>query len=136
MPKLLIILLYIIGLLILVYRNYIYSDNYFLVLSRVFHALFFLFIIIEQNFADNYIIKFNKFKVISKMGKYTYGLYLLHPIAIQIGNIIIRFIYNEKKRLFSATFLRINFFMLSMLLSYLSYNYVETYFLKLKSKFS
>ncbi len=47
-------------------------------------SLFFIFIVLEQNYARRSPLKMSRLKIISRLGVYTYGLYLLHPIALTL----------------------------------------------------
>jgi peptidoglycan/LPS O-acetylase OafA/YrhL len=101
-------------------------------------SLFFAFIILEQNYSNNSIYKFSKLKILSKWGKYTYSLYLLHLIAIKIvyyifERTIARNDPGGLKYILPESLLSLS---LAMLMAYCSYKYFETFFLKLKHKFS
>jgi peptidoglycan/LPS O-acetylase OafA/YrhL len=50
--------------------------------GRLLMAIAFAIIILEQNYATRSILKVSRLRFASTMGKYTYGLYLLHPIAL------------------------------------------------------
>jgi peptidoglycan/LPS O-acetylase OafA/YrhL len=90
-----------------------------------------LFIILPQN--NNFKIK--DISLFSKLGIYTYGLYVFHPITI---NLSIQ-LYNKSGLQLSETILFISILFFSLitviLASYISYNFYEKPFLKLKSKF-
>ncbi|MDD2983962.1 MAG: acyltransferase [Crocinitomicaceae bacterium] len=77
----------------------------------------------------------SKIKILENNGKYTYGLYLYHSIAIFIIHTLLR---NVLKMDESSSLVLIYIPFLSLLLSYviarLSYRYFESYFLKLKPK--
>ena len=95
-------------------------------------------------FKDEFLETFQIFKVferlilatISNMGILSYGLYCFHFIGIYI-------VYSISKKLFiQINFLQLFFFIIPIsfgatyLLSYISYKYFETPFLKLKEKYS
>lgn len=101
-------------------------------------SVLFSFIILEQNFAKNSFFKFEHFRFLTKWGKFTYGLYLLHMISIVLVHDIANQLIGAKNEgefyrvaLESLTSLIISFFV-----AYCSYYYYEQYFLKLKSKFT
>jgi peptidoglycan/LPS O-acetylase OafA/YrhL len=50
--------------------------------GRMLSALFFAFVILEQNYSDHSCVKLVRWRTGTAIGKYTYGLYLLHPLAI------------------------------------------------------
>jgi peptidoglycan/LPS O-acetylase OafA/YrhL len=140
MKKWLIILIYVFGLSIMFYGNYIYPSIYDVVFMPILSALFFGFIILEQNFAQNSLFKYGRLKYLSILGKYTYGLYLLHPIAIQVMIITYKllkitpdgFPIGLPQTIIYST----GAFAISLIISWLSYHYLEIYFLKLKDKFT
>jgi peptidoglycan/LPS O-acetylase OafA/YrhL len=107
-----------------------------LVLKRIIMACTFILIILEQNYARKSIFKVGNWKIISKLGKYTYGLYCLHPIAILISVTLLRkFALNNYSWQIWLLELPISF-ILCVIFSYISYTYFESRFLKLKSNFS
>lgn len=78
--------------------------------------------------------KISKSNIISKLGVYTYGLYLLHPIAI---NFIIQLNARLKLQLnenYLFIFITASSLLLVILGSIISYNVIEKRFLKLKEK--
>lgn len=98
----------------------------------VFHlvpALFFSFVLLEQNFSPNSFFKLGKVKALSYLGKISYGLYLTHMIGINIALLILP--------IDSTICLLIPLSIgLTLLISYLSYYYFEIHFLKMKERFS
>ena len=82
-------LVYVLGLSTLMYGNFIYPNKYDIVYMRIISTTFFAFIITEQNFSEHSIYKLGKIKFVTQLGKYTYGLYLIHPIGIQAVAIIL-----------------------------------------------
>ena len=132
-----IFLIYIVAILIFFFRKEILLGNDFIrPFDRIIVSLVFLFIIIEQNFANNSFYKMSNFKLISRLGKYTYGLYSLHFIGILIAIQISKH-FHVSNALFQVTvidtFLAL---MISIFISWLSYKYLESPFLKLKKRFS
>lgn len=132
----------IIILYISFFLAYFFKDEFletfqiFKVFERLILAILILAIILEQTFSKNSFFKMNKFKTISNMGILSYGLYCFHFIGIYI-------VYSISKKLFiQINFLQLFFFIIPIsfgatyLLSYISYKYFETPFLKLKEKYS
>jgi peptidoglycan/LPS O-acetylase OafA/YrhL len=99
-----------------------------------FHNEFYavLFGIIILNFASNEKIKINlENKYLIYLGNISYGLYMFHPIGIMIGIIIASTIQiGSNWVIYPLTFL------ITILLSMVSYKYFESYFLKFKKKFT
>ena len=93
------------------------------------------YIIIYQCYSER--IELRKIPVLERMGKYTYGLYLYHVICNFIVHIVLDKILGFNESVIMSVFIKpLLSLLLSVILSYLSYRYVESYFLKLKSKFS
>lgn len=136
-----IVLIYIVGITLFLSRFYINTFKGYELYSKSFlpvvFSLFFAFVIFEQNFAKNSFYKIGKWKMISNLGKYTYGMYCYHIIVfffvLFIKNQLDISIVNIDKYNFIATVFVS--FLATVLVSYLSYHYFEAYFLKLKNKF-
>lgn len=134
-PHALIVLIYIAGITLFVFRSYVFNSPLLESQHRLVFSLFFVFIVLEQNFCLNSIFKVGRLKTISKLGIYTYGLYLIHPIALTL------LIGAGKALKIEDTFARkmsigvIGFF-LSIAMSIFSYHFFEEKFLKLKKRFT
>jgi peptidoglycan/LPS O-acetylase OafA/YrhL len=98
-------------------------------ISEFLPIIFFSLVIMDQNYNSASFIQIGKFKILNWLGKISYGIYLIHMIAISIVNALF-FQYGS------------NFFMLkflisiliTILLSQISYLYFEKYFLNLKDR--
>ncbi|UAY51323.1 acyltransferase family protein [Ferruginibacter albus] len=131
-----IVVVYILAISILLFKNEIFSTAILLVFERLILAAFFAFIIAEQNFANNSFYKFSKFKIVSKLGVYTYGLYCLHFIAVQIAVQVIERKNIAVNSVFFALLICTIVLVVSIIISLLSYHLYEKHFLKLKDKFA
>jgi len=113
-----------------------FDFKYFKVVKRIIFDLFFLFIILEQSFSSYTRFKLRNLRLISSAGKYTYGYYLLHPFAIMLVYNIFRLLDYQviglRNILISGTIALI----ITLVISYLSYKYFESYFIRLKHNFS
>ncbi|MBL7755644.1 MAG: acyltransferase [Chitinophagaceae bacterium] len=107
-----------------------------LLFKRVIISFFFIWIILEQNFSDNSWFKMGNFEGITKWGKYTYGLYCLHPIAISFVTILLQKMHVLTAYWQLPVILLPLAFILSLSMSYISYHYFEKFFLRLKEKFA
>lgn len=99
-------------------------------LYHIIPVLFFGFVIIEQNFSENSFFKIGSFPLLNWLGKISFGLYLTHMVAI---NIVLGMFPKSPDYVFLKVLLSIS---ICILISYLSYTYVEKYFLSFKNKFS
>ena len=135
MNKTVSVFIYIIGFLGLMYWNFS-GGLYEHALARIYFVTYFAFIILHQNYAPHSFLKLSNYKVVSELGRYTYGIYLLHPIAI----LIIDFIMQSQGIARSRPLVEISFaalgFLITLGLSISSYHLVEKHFLKLKRRFA
>ena len=98
--------------------------------------MFFAFIIIEQNYSDNSFYKVSRFKTVSTLGLYTYSLYMLHFMCIYVVNKVLAILHLNTK-MYQVIFLQTAVsFVASIVVAWLSFNYLEKYFLTLKHRFS
>ena len=128
-------LIYSIFIIIFFFRaELLYSTHFVRIFERPFIALVILAIILEQNYAENSLFKLSNFRTISKLGVMTYGLYCLHTICIYVVQTLTsKFGLNVK--LWEVLVLEPSItFILSIIVSYISFTYYETPFLKLKEK--
>lgn len=104
--------------------------------GRLAFTLLFAFLILQQCFAEQPVFALSKFKFISKWGRYTYGLYLLHAIALLLTEYVAGLFIPDKPGLPVIIATGLIGFALSLFISYISYTYYESFFLRLKKKFT
>lgn len=128
---------YIFGFSVLLYREHLmYFIPYFRAFIRLFYGIFFSFIILDQNYAPQSFLKLGRYKLLSFWGRYSYGVYLLHPIAI---GIVAFFVYRLNiiyTTFFNYLIIGLTTLILTLAMSYVSYEFFEKKFLALKKKFS
>jgi peptidoglycan/LPS O-acetylase OafA/YrhL len=83
MPKAFIALTYALALVFLFFRKSLFP-GFGMVFERIFIGVVFGLIILEQNFGRNSFFKIGSFRLVSRLGIYTYGLYCLHVIAMSL----------------------------------------------------
>lgn len=132
-PTVIIVIIYICGFGFLMYLD---SFNSIFVSKRILTSVFFAFIITEQNFAKWSFYKFGNSAFLTSLAKYTYSFYLLHPIGIQASIIMFKLLNwdREDGNYYAITYVVIAF-LVTMTLSLISYQFVESFFLKVKSRF-
>jgi peptidoglycan/LPS O-acetylase OafA/YrhL len=136
MPRWQIALVYVLTITLILFKRSLYPFPVFMVTERLWFAILFALIIAEQNFAENSLFKFSKFKRMSILGTYTYGLYCLHSIAIS-GIVFLSQKYGwEDGTLLAGLTACIFALLISIGISWLSYHFFEKHFLKLKNKFA
>jgi peptidoglycan/LPS O-acetylase OafA/YrhL len=129
--------IYLIGFGLLMYADRIFVNAFLSSTFRIFTGAFFCFILIEQCFAKKSFFKLSKLKTISNFGKYTYALYMLHPIGIQTSIIVFRlFNIQRDESLINGLIYVLLAFAVSMMLSILSYQFLESYFLNKRKLFN
>lgn len=132
-----IITIYVVFGFIYFFRDNILSSNDFIrVIERPVIAIVILLIILEQSFSNNSFFKFSRLKRISELGKITYGLYSLHFIGILITIKAFKLFSIDLGLLQVLIIEPIVALFLTIIISKISYNILETPFLKLKDKFS
>jgi peptidoglycan/LPS O-acetylase OafA/YrhL len=128
-------LLFIFCVIVLLLCMFISSNGYSSFGLIVFIAFIIGYIIIYQCFSGK--MSFNKIPFIESLGKYTYGLYLYHVICNFIAHVLIDDIAKiPESNLMVLIFKPLLSLGFSLILSYISYHYFESFFLKLKRLFS
>lgn len=123
------------GLIYIMIAVFIFDIEWFYkynkILADIQTAIWFAFIILIQCFGKNKIFEAGKFKLFSYLGKYTYGMYLVHPIIIFVfANIFFPL------NILHHSLIAIGIFIATIFVSMISYHLYEIHFLKLKSFFT
>lgn len=135
--KMYIAFIYIFTIIVYFFRSeLLYSSFEIRIFERLIVSIIFLFVILEQNYAQNSFYKLSNLKYISKLGKITYGLYCLHFIGILISiNLTKMFSFNTS--LWQVLLLETSLaLIITIVISKISYRYLESPFLRLKNKFN
>lgn len=127
--------IYIIGISILIFRNDIFTNQFTVPLMGLFGSLFFCFIILEQNYNAGSHFKMKNSIRFSNFGKYTYGLYCYHFIAIFSVNYFRNYFHLDPKNLLLFVVFSIISLLISFAMAYMSYTYMEKPLLRMKTKF-
>lgn len=127
---------YLLGFLLLFFKQYIFTTALGGASERLILSFFFAFIILEQTYAQHSLFKVGKWKRITYWGQYTYGLYCLHFIAILAAIIISKKIGTYTSLWGVLGFEVILSLAIAMGISWLSFHLFEKHFLKLKKRFS
>jgi peptidoglycan/LPS O-acetylase OafA/YrhL len=108
----------------------------FKIFDRLILATFFAFIILEQNYSKNSFFKVSSFKTVSKLGLYTYSLYMTHFLCVYVVNKVLD-ILKLNTHIYQVVIVQtIISFIASLLVAWLSYTYIEKTFLSLKKRFN
>jgi peptidoglycan/LPS O-acetylase OafA/YrhL len=103
--------------------------------ERIFSSLIMLWIILDQVVNTTSFFRLSRFKLLTQSGKYTYGMYCLHFLAILMTITITKSLLHKDTFLTVLVVEPIISLLLTYFISIISYTYFEQYFLKLKSKF-
>jgi len=129
-------IIYLAAILVTLFKQEIFAASEWMVFERLVLASLYGFIIVNQSIAAKPFFRFSRMKKISKLGTYTYGLYCWHFFVISI---VVALSGKMKLSLENWTLsITVTIFALlaSIVLSITSYNYFESWFLRLKSKFA
>lgn len=122
---------------IFLFRDELLLQNYYIrIVERAIISIVILFIILEQNYASNSFFKFSRLKLITHLGRITYGLYCLHFVGILIAVNLTKLIgFNTElwQVLILETLLALG---ITILISSMSYQYFEKPFLRFKDRFA
>lgn len=136
LPRSLIVLGYLGGLANLAAYRYVFrTDPLAMVGLRFGLVLFFAYVIFEQSFCKNSLLKLGGWKPLDYLGKISYGLYVYHGVAISLA-IYLTYPYGAGDTMLEAVlFYPLAILALTLVLSIFSYELFETPFLRIKSRF-
>jgi peptidoglycan/LPS O-acetylase OafA/YrhL len=121
--------LYLTGFLICIFKNKIFADEW-VILERLVLSLFFIFIVLEQSLNPNSFFKVGRLKAFNYLGKISYGLYMYHLLVMWL--IIKQLTLLNLTWPVFAFVLFVGSSVLTIIISSLSYRFIESKFLALK----
>ena len=137
LPKWSIAAVYLLGFTMIVLRPFWNSLNDGVYASeRLLFSILFLFVVLEQNYAENSVFKMSNWKIVSQLGIYTYGLYMVHFISIYFFNLLFdKMAWNTS--LVELMLIEPFFALLgSIIIAVVSFYVLENPFLKIKQRYS
>lgn len=129
-------LIYILTLGVTLYKDVLFPPGFAVVFERLVIASLFGLIILEQNFAKNSLFKMNRFKMISKLGIYTYGLYCLHFLGLYVAIKVMNVLHLDGSLAWVSAAMIVLALLFSVVISLGSYHFYEKWFLRWKDKFA
>lgn len=136
MPRLFSLLPYLAAMLLILYKNDIFISQQLVIFKRVIVGLIFGWILLDQCFNERCLLPVSKMKIVTSLGRYTYGLYCLHTIALLIVVTLLS-IFDLDQHAWQLWVLQVPLAMgLSIIMSYISYRYFESPFLSIKERFT
>jgi peptidoglycan/LPS O-acetylase OafA/YrhL len=137
MNRLQIAMIYLGAITVTIFRYELFTVNSVaVVFERLVIAFFYGMIILEQSYARHSFFKMSNFKLISKLGIYTYGLYCLHLLGFLAADVLLSKTGIDKTTLTFAIAGSSVALVISVIISLVSYHLYEKRFLKLKDKFA
>ncbi|HEY6160533.1 MAG TPA: acyltransferase [Bacteroidia bacterium] len=130
-----IVLFYALLLSCLVFYRMIFMSYGMVVFERLIFSLLFGFVIFEQVFAKNSFFKSGNSRVLTYLGKISYGLYIFHGIVIAFFSKLAAQYHLDGSMLGVLIVNPLIILVLTILFSVLSYELAEKRILKLKQKF-
>ena len=132
--KLNIIIVYALGILMLIIQKSVISryGPIFHLVTNLINSTFFGYIILEQNFATHSIGKLGKLKIMSYLGKISYGLYCYHMIIIFLVGYLINNYISNKFNIWQESMIYLISLGLTILIASISFKSFEKYFLGLR----
>lgn len=132
-----IILVYLMFVFVFLFRDEFMLSTFWLrVFERTIISSIMLFIILEQCFARNSFYKMSKFRLPTRLGLVTYGLYCIHVFVISATRGLTK-LAGLNKEVWQVVLLETILSLgISIALALLSYRFFESPFLRLKERFS
>lgn len=129
---------YLLLIIFFLFRDEIFTNcsSTLTIFERPIFAFIILLVILEQSFSEHSLFKLSTFRLLTKLGTISYGLYCLHFFGILIVTILTnKFLFNKEvwQVLVFETFLSLS---LSIFISWLSYWIYEKPFLRMKERYS
>ncbi|HEY0679462.1 MAG TPA: acyltransferase [Chitinophagaceae bacterium] len=137
MNRLQISMIYFGALVVTIFKDDLFTINSVsIVIERIVIAFFYGMIILEQSYAERSFFKMSKFKTISRLGIYTYGLYCLHLLGFLVADVLLTKAGLNKTSFGVALAGSAIALILSIVISLASYHFFEKWFLGFKDKFA
>jgi len=115
----------------------LYTFKYGAAIARIGISISFALIIAAQAITTSESkLNLSNISFANKWGKYTYGIYLIHPIPLALLDVGIRILHISSTNFITSLIIGMIAFILTLILSKMSYIYFESKFLILKDKFS
>ena len=129
------IYIYCILMTCLLFHFYIFSNSYSRIFERLFYAILFGYVIIDQVISENERFKFGKSKLLNHMGKISYGLYCYHAVVISFVVYLLKYFEIQQNIYLTVFVYPLVVFSLTFLISKWSYDLIESWFLKIKKEY-
>jgi peptidoglycan/LPS O-acetylase OafA/YrhL len=136
LKKPVLLLIYAIAVVLTLFRQELFVSPVMIIIERLIIAVFYGLIILEQCFSEKPLFHFSRFKIFSKLGTYTYGLYCWHFLVISAVVTVGQKINIPLDKPYAGIGIMLAALGSVILLAFLSYHLYENRFLKLKDRFA
>jgi peptidoglycan/LPS O-acetylase OafA/YrhL len=126
---------YVAGAAVLALNHFLIAGGLAAV-GRLAIAGVFAIIILEQNYSERSILKVSRLRFASAMGRYAYGLYLFHAVALWWVKLFYFRIRVNTKQIPFVLLVPLTAFIVTAVAAIISYHLYERPFLKLKERFA
>lgn len=133
-PKAVTALIYLVFIFNLLFYNSIYASEVMTIIERLIGSLFFAFILIDQTFNENSLFSFRNNNKLKYLGKISYGLFCYHGLVILLFSRFIQHFSQLNTPLYVFLICPLITFALTVLVSAISYEYVEKPIMRLRYK--
>lgn len=127
--------IYLIGLVVLIGGYLFLGGTYMAAVIPIITSFFFGFVIMEQTYGKNSFFKLRKSKLISRLGKISYGLIVYSSIIMVLGIISVVSLGLEMNNIGIQVAFLVIAFLLSWICADISYNNYESPILRIKREF-
>lgn len=131
LPQFVVLMTYLFGIILCIVKNKVFVGD-LLIFERLPLSLFFGFVILDQIRGDHSFFKFGRVKVFNYLGKISYGIYMYHLVIMYLISEYIESVGWNGYWLIPAYFF--SSLIAVVIVSGLSYRFIESKFLKLKPK--
>ncbi|UKN03267.1 acyltransferase family protein [Paracrocinitomix mangrovi] len=129
------LIVYGIGIVSILVGYLFLANTYFSVIVPIITSFFFGFVVLEQTYCKHSYIKFRRNKLLSRLGKISYGLIVYSSICIVLCVISVLSLSVELNSLPIQLIIGAVSFLIAWLMADISYNYFERPILSIKSDF-
>lgn len=135
LKKMHIALVYLVGFALVLTRNYWIEVPALFLFERLILSLFFAFIIFEQTFLETSFFKVGNSWALTQLGRISYGLYCYHYLVLMMMFELTGKLKWDTTLVGTLFFNNLLALAITVVISYLSYRFFESWFLNLKDKF-
>ena len=128
------LIFYIFLILCVFFHYYIFDNPYSRIFERLFYSILFGFVVVDHAFYPRSNFNLGDNKILSYLGKVSYGLYCYHALVISTLIFLLNSIGLSQNIYLTLFVYPLIIISVSILISIVSFNTIEAWFLKLKKR--